>query len=1122
MTIQVPTQNDIQFPVIWKCGKRNQCLRRHFRNQNISYKLRVIQLLLLCQGISPNPGPDSLQHDNQHVRQATSLEHQHHQHAHLPVTHQHQPQANAVIVQAAVQALLRYLPVLAQAYHQNQQVAQAMIRAATPNGLLTVDQLHSLAAHNVHHDYNISNMIINTSNYYGHSFMVWPPSHLWHLNHNNVLQQATSSWLYMPLILHAMGQGHIFPLPFPLMPHEHVEQIQAAIILLQHIFSRHGISYHHMSGLLDGICHFPAHVQHALLYMDPFVGMWASTFASTLGQLTYGLALFLHQQTSLGTQAPSLTGAERMARCRAQARERADLDRQQCADRHRHRRANMNDQQVQQRRNNNANRMREGRVHMTNMQQEQERVGDRIRVQNARANYPERRHFFQRGLRTFDQIKPEVVCFSLRQRNKQCQGCCAQLWPHEVHANGTGGSLCCHDGRTWHELHMVFPQPYPEPLRSYFTNAPLPGSLPKEFQDNIRTYANAFRMASPQVTYTHPRQGISMIQIQGTLYHRMGGIVPPPGLQPQFAQIYILDSHQAQVDARIHALEHAYDRHVPGHTHGLSLNRSILLALTEMLNRPPNQGGHPLIQDFRTIAHVFRTQRSVIAEGTMQHTLDGNVDPRTHNAPTGIGQHEIAGFFPGTGQGIQQGPRFKAVAASGLRNIPYFVPEWDSLRFVLFHPRNEQGWNWGLRLGPRGGGSFPSDVDPDNQEFEHDDDDLLEATHGRAQHHPNPDLHAHDNSHDELDDAQRVDADTEIHRTREAGGRITPLQYAKFFLHDRPQNAACGYSLIHFGQEEFQEWIVTQWWRVEHNNLEWVARHQNTIRGASLVDVQDALERDDMPGDDDRIGRNIILPASYTGSPRAFVKLYQDAMAIVRKHGKPDIFITMTCNPNWPEIRAELLQGQIPNDRPDIVTRVFHAKLRQLIKELVRGELFGRPQAYIYVIEWQKRGLPHVHILLILEDTYKLRGTQDIDRVVCAEIPTPGTDLHDIVTRHMLHGPCGLAFPASPCMTNDGNCTKHYPKSFQEYTEDPPDGYPLYRRRQSGHTFTNARGFTFDNRWVVPYNPYLLLRFDCHINIETVCSVLSVKYLFKYVYKGPDMSLMRMTVNTVDDEGRVI
>lgn len=60
-------------------------------------------------------------------------------------------------------------------------------------------------------------------------------------------------------------------------------------------------------------------------------------------------------------------------------------------------------------------------------------------------------------------------------------------------------------------------------------------------------------------------------------------------------------------------------------------------------------------------------------------------------------------------------------------------------------------------------------------------------------------------------------------------------------------------------------------------------------------------------------------------------QLYQDGMAVVRVFGKPDLFIIMTCNPQWPEITNALLPSQIAQDRPDLIARVFNMKLEAMI-----------------------------------------------------------------------------------------------------------------------------------------------------------------------------------------------
>ena len=81
-------------------------------------------------------------------------------------------------------------------------------------------------------------------------------------------------------------------------------------------------------------------------------------------------------------------------------------------------------------------------------------------------------------------------------------------------------------------------------------------------------------------------------------------------------------------------------------------------------------------------------------------------------------------------------------------------------------------------------------------------------------------------------------------------------------------------------------------------------------------------------------------------------------MAIVRHFRKPDIFLTYTFPPNTPELVAELLPGQSPQDRPDLVARAFEVKKNLLLNEIIKGGVFGRIVGYISVVEYQVKFWP--------------------------------------------------------------------------------------------------------------------------------------------------------------------
>jgi hypothetical protein len=177
-------------------------------------------------------------------------------------------------------------------------------------------------------------------------------------------------------------------------------------------------------------------------------------------------------------------------------------------------------------------------------------------------------------------------------------------------------------------------------------------------------------------------------------------------------------------------------------------------------------------------------------------------------------------------------------------------------------------------------------------------------------------------------------------------------------------------------------------------------------------------------------------------------------------------------------------------------------------------DILGKIKAYVYVVEFQKRGLPHAHWLLIMQRKYKITCPEQYDAIITAELPDKKKypELYKMVTKHMMHGPCRVLNPNCPCTKDRTSCKNYYPRPFCDSTSQGKDSYPVYRRRDDGRKET-VRGHMLDNRWVVPYNPYLIRTFNCHINVEACSSIKSVKYLFKYIYKGHDRASVAVREN---------
>ncbi|UYV81233.1 hypothetical protein LAZ67_20000416 [Cordylochernes scorpioides] len=152
--------------------------------------------------------------------------------------------------------------------------------------------------------------------------------------------------------------------------------------------------------------------------------------------------------------------------------------------------------------------------------------------------------------------------------------------------------------------------------------------------------------------------------------------------------------------------------------------------------------------------------------------------------------------------------------------------------------------------------------------------------------------------------------------------------------------------------------------------------------------------------------------------------------------------------------------------------------------------------------------------------TIKDKNRTTMNIYSCYKPPNTPLDPKDIYNIFKTNTPTILAGDLNCKNTTWGSfSTNPNGKILQKLTEANNNGYPRYRRRDDGQTLVVGT-HEVDNRWVVPYNPYLLVRFNAHINVEVCASVKSVKYLLKYVYKGHDRAEVEVSVGGLDMESR--
>ena len=299
-----------------------------------------------------------------------------------------------------------------------------------------------------------------------------------------------------------------------------------------------------------------------------------------------------------------------------------------------------------------------------------------------------------------------------------------------------------------------------------------------------------------------------------------------------------------------------------------------------------------------------------------------------------------------------------------------------------------------------------------------------------------------------------------------------------------------------------EQWVLDMWARNEQNNVRsWTAPY-----------VQDKLRAQAEAHGRRHVEGKVYLPNSIPGCHAYQRRFFHDALHLSRVRGPSHLFVTMTCNPNWPEVRHLLGCDYVDMNHAShqaFLARVFVQKRKLLISKLKEQDYLFPGHCgidwIVYSTEWQKGDLPHAHIAIRLKIDTKLQPMNTqldqiklMDKVVSAQFPPSETPHYHQVVAFMQHPPvCIGCLREKKKGSGVKACRFYFPKPVCPESRMDARGYPVYLRGES------------DVR-VVPHNEKLLVEFNCHINVEWTFNSKHLAYVYGYMCKGVDIAGVRI------------
>ncbi|XP_020263362.1 uncharacterized protein LOC109839344 [Asparagus officinalis] len=434
----------------------------------------------------------------------------------------------------------------------------------------------------------------------------------------------------------------------------------------------------------------------------------------------------------------------------------------------------------------------------------------------------------------------------------------------------------------------------------YFVEQKIQTQEAIEFRRQTRKYNSIFSFTSFGARFDRElasnRKGIFTFRAQGQIYHNLPSLIPEEN-KPSYFQLYFYDTEN-ELQNRMGILDNA------------NMSTTTTKRLMDILEGNPyarflwKLNDFPSLEDFKIIIN-----------------RDAAVDQRVYNLP--IVDQVAAIWIEGNNYNVPYEREIVVHSHSDKNHqVKHYFGCYDPLQYHLLFPGGDVGWHQNIKR--------------------RDKNDICRSKQV--------------NTTSQVTQQTFTSAEDIFKREREGvkapkAGSVSCREYYCYKLQIRDTRQSI---VLTSAGRLFHQYAVDMYIKLETTRLDYFRKKQSEIRAELFQGIVDSVAAGEAKAS--QVGKRIVLPSSFIGGPRDMRRRYLDAMSLVQRFGKPDIFITMTCNPEWEEITEELHSGQTHNDRPDLTSRIFRGKLQDLKDQLFKKESLEKLLPMFMSLSFKKEG----------------------------------------------------------------------------------------------------------------------------------------------------------------------